>query len=150
MATRAQPRWGKTPGGFEIPPHAKLPESWAKVGTVDAANRPIAWDANMTVLHGPEGKYHPEKAVAVQAEVGGQPLTVIGGGLDYTEDLKELAARTIERREQEMLQARKGEEEAARLRFQKHFESKLALHKANPRSFPDPGHTKPYHGKRVF
>lgn len=90
--------------------------------------------------------YHREKALAVVAQVGGRQVLVPGGGVEYTEDLKDLVERM--REEDQKTKGEREAEEKERLqavlnRWADHFTRKIELHKRNPRTRPDPKHVIP-------
>lgn len=132
-----------TPSGFTLPPGTRLPDNWARVGTVDAGNRPVA-DLPFAAVSRPD--LHSEKAYAVSTSIGGEDATMVGAGVEWTEDLKDQARRLHEdavKYQAERQAAYEGRAQAKMEAFRARIDAKLAHWKRNPVTAKDPKHTKP-------
>ena len=135
-----------TPGGLALAPGTRLPPNWAKPGAVvDAANRIVRpEDLAFRVTKNRDTREHKEKAYAVTTRVGGMGATIVGAGVEWTEDLKDQARRLHEEEVKFARQRRAQEAERAAAKMQAwkdHIDRKIAAFKRNSVTMPDPAHS---------
>lgn len=133
-----------TPGGLALKAGTQLPDGWARPGVVvDAANRIVRpQDIGFKTVQG--RGHHDEKAYAVSTRIGGMDSTIVGAGVEWTEDLKDQARRlqeeAVQYRAQRRMQA--AEREQAKLQqYKDYIDAKVMAFKRNPVTMPDPKHS---------
>ena len=123
-----------------------MPPSWQKGNSKLQITRngifEKAEDSLLTIKGRPD--YHKEKPLMVRSEINGTPILAVGGGVEYEEDLKDQIRKMAEDASKFALQyARDSKERAEEMQktYINHLEHKVKMHKENPRTFPDPGHS---------
>jgi hypothetical protein len=135
-----------TPGGLALKAGTRLPDGWARPGfQVDAANRIVRpEDMPFRTVQGRSRHQHKEKAYAVSTSVGGQDATIVGAGVEWTEDLKDQARLLQEEARRFASQRDAAFEERAKAKMQAmkdHIDRRVRMFKRNPVTCPDPKHS---------